>query len=136
MKTARALTNAAGAVSMRRFWLGRVCDVGLLGRWRPISGHIRHARLANSLGSDGRAANRSELDSPSSKRVLHELSRPKQAKASIQRWGALLPVGLRRRQVQVEAPIGLLDGALEQLHQAVQQRGVEREEDALALGRE
>jgi hypothetical protein len=52
---------------MGSFQLGKLCDVGLLGRWRTISGHLaassklgakkifsrhrfRHARLANSLG--------------------------------------------------------------------------------------
>jgi len=44
--------------------LGANVYIGLLGRWRPISGHLRHARLANSSNYWQRAhtANGSELD--------------------------------------------------------------------------
>ena len=48
MKTPPCADNHWRAMSMGKFIPDTLCCVGLLGRWRPISGHLRHARLANS----------------------------------------------------------------------------------------
>jgi len=49
MKTPLLVENGWRAVSMGKLLHGRVCRVGLLGRWRPISGHLRHACLADRV---------------------------------------------------------------------------------------
>jgi hypothetical protein len=41
--------------------LGASVYIGLLGRWRPISGHLRHARLANSSNYWQRRSSRNWL---------------------------------------------------------------------------
>ena len=61
MKTPRNSINALFHARMRQIELGTLCTVGLLGRWRPISGHFRHARLANSLGYWQRRSSRNWL---------------------------------------------------------------------------
>ena len=48
MKTPRNPTNELMHGRLREVELGTLCTIGLLGRWRPISGHFGHARLANS----------------------------------------------------------------------------------------
>jgi len=50
MKTPPNTTYAvmAGVYGLRQ--PGTFCTAGLLGRWRPLCGHLRHARLANRHG--------------------------------------------------------------------------------------
>jgi len=47
MKTPRCVDNDWCNESTGQLLRGAECCVGLLGRWRPISSHLRHARLAN-----------------------------------------------------------------------------------------
>ncbi len=49
MKTPLFVENGWRAVSMGKLLHGAVCRIGLLGRWRPISGHLRHACLADRV---------------------------------------------------------------------------------------
>jgi hypothetical protein len=49
MKTPLFVENDGHGVFLGRFLHGTVCRAGLLGRWRPISGHLRHACLADRV---------------------------------------------------------------------------------------
>jgi hypothetical protein len=49
MKTPPFADNRGRAVSMGNLLRSTVCCVWLLGRWRPISGHLRHACLADRV---------------------------------------------------------------------------------------
>ena len=49
MKTPPYTVHRRLAVGMGELLRGTVCRVGLLGRWRPISGHLRHACLADRV---------------------------------------------------------------------------------------
>jgi hypothetical protein len=50
MKTPQNSIDALFHGRLQEIGLGTLCTVGLLGRWRPISGHFCHARFANSHG--------------------------------------------------------------------------------------
>jgi hypothetical protein len=50
MKTPPDTANAVVHGSLAFGQLGTLRTVGLLGRWRPLCGHLRHARLANRHG--------------------------------------------------------------------------------------
>jgi len=50
MKTPPDMTHALMRKRCSRSEPGTLCTSGLLGRWRALSGHLRHARLANRLG--------------------------------------------------------------------------------------
>jgi len=47
MKTPRCVTKYWCDELIGQLLRSTECCVGLLGRWRPISGHLQHARLAN-----------------------------------------------------------------------------------------
>ncbi len=49
MKTPLFVENGWRTVSKGKRLHGTVCRVGLLGRWRPISGHLLHACLADRV---------------------------------------------------------------------------------------
>ena len=49
MKMPLLVENGWRAVVIDKLLLGTVCRIGLLGRWRPISGHLRHACLADRV---------------------------------------------------------------------------------------
>jgi len=61
MKTPRCVENDLRDESIGQLLRSTKCCVGLLGRWRPISGHLRHARLANSHGYWQRRSSRNWL---------------------------------------------------------------------------
>ena len=61
MKTPRCADNDWCDESIGKLLRSTECCVGLLGRWRPISGHLRHARLANSHGYWQRRSSRNWL---------------------------------------------------------------------------
>jgi hypothetical protein len=48
MKTPQNSIDAPSHERLLEIALGTLYTVGLLGRWRPISGQFGHARLANS----------------------------------------------------------------------------------------
>ena len=49
MKTPRCVDNDWCYESIGQLLHSTECCVGLLGRWRPISGHLRHACLADRV---------------------------------------------------------------------------------------
>ncbi len=61
MKTPRCVDNDWCYESIGQLLRSTECCVGLLGRWRPISGHLRHARLANSRSYWQRRSSRNWL---------------------------------------------------------------------------